>query len=166
VYRLMILNVPYRQPLNYKEDLIIQTSKDYEKINRAYVGLFRKLQIEYGVTEYKGIIASSDLVDLKEEFIREMSNDFNAANGLTVIFKLVKIMNSLVRSKDLNIEYVKEVLTLYNEFTWVLGIDEEILPLEESELSLVKLWQEARINKDFDKADMYRKEISKLGITL
>ncbi len=166
VYRLLILNVPYRQPLNYKEELLVQVSKDYEKLSRSYLGLFRRMQIEFNVSDFNAIIQSEDLVELKNEFIEELSNDFNTANAITVLFKVSKILNALTRQKEINIEYAKEALLLYNEFAWVLGINTDVELLSEADLNLVRLWKEARDNKDFEKADLYREQINLKGISL
>ena len=165
VYRLLILNVPYRQPLNYKEDLLKQATNDYEKIKRAYVSLFRKLEVEkedLGKEELTNV----ELVNLKQEFINAMSNDFNTANAITSIFQLTKMVNNYVRNKETNVSDMKQALGLFDEMLWVLGINVDIKELSVEELEIVKKWQEARNNKDFAKADEYRKEINERNILL
>ena len=165
VYRLLILNVPYRQPLNYKEDLLKQATNDYEKIKRAYISLFRKLEVEkedLGKEE----LTNNELVNLKQEFINAMSNDFNTANAITSIFQLTKMVNNYVRNKETNVSDMKQALGLFDEMLWVLGIGVDIKELSAEELEIVKKWQEARNNKDFAKADEYRKEINERNILL
>ena len=165
VYRLLILNVPYRQPLNYKEDLLKQATNDYEKIKRAYISLFRKLEVEkedLGKEE----LTNNELVNLKQEFINAMSNDFNTANAITSIFQLTKMVNNYVRNKETNVSDMKQALGLFDEMLWVLGIGVDIKELSAEELEIVKKWQEARNNKDFAKADEYRKEINERNIFL
>ena len=49
---------------------------------------------------------------------------------------------------------------------WVLGIDSIVKPLNNIELELVRKWQTARNNKDFESADVLRKEINDKGIIL
>lgn len=165
VYRLLILNVPYRQPLNYKEDLLKQATNDYEKIKRAYISLFRKLEVEkedLGKEE----LTNNELINLKQEFINAMSNDFNTANAITSIFQLTKMVNNYVRNKETNVSDMKQALGLFDEMLWVLGIGVDIKELSAEELEIVKKWQEARNNKDFAKADEYRKEINERNILL
>lgn len=166
MYRLLILNVPYRQPLNYKDELIEQIRVEYEKIARANISLYRKLQLEFNETDYKVKITENDLVSLNNEFISEMSNDFNTANAITIIHKLVKNINGITRTKNTTVDSIKQHLTLLNNFLWVLGIDEEIHPLNEEELDIVNKWQEARNKKDFATADKYRDLIQTKGIVL
>lgn len=166
IFRLLLLNVPYRQPLNYKEDLLEQVKTDYEKIYRSMVGLYRRLQLNFNETEFKVEVKNAELLKLENEFIEAMSDDFNTPNALTVIFKLVKLINNLTRQKEVEVSVIKEHLSLLHNFLWVLGMDEDVKPLTEEEITLVKAWQEARDKKDFALADKYRHEIFAKGIII
>lgn len=166
IVRFMILNVPYRQPLNYKEELIEQVKTDYEKIYRAMVGLIRRLQLNFNETDYQTEITQPELIALNDEFIAALSDDFNTPNAITVIFKLVKLINNLTRQKDVEMKIIKEHITLLQKMLWVLGIDEEIKPLTEEDLALVRAWHAARDQKDFNLADKYREEVYAKGIIL
>ncbi len=165
-YRLLILSVPYRQPLSYREELLNQAKTDYEKIVGAKVSLIRKLQLQYNAIYNKVTITNDDLLQIKEEFIDALSNDFNTANAITTIIKTVKIINNLSRQKEIDAQYALELLSLLDDEMWVLGIDANINPLTDEELELVHKWQEARNNKDFALADAFRNEISNKGIRL
>ena len=68
--------------------------------------------------------------------------------------------------KEINNSYLNEVLKLYNELLYVFGIEESLPLLKEDELELVKNWQKARSEKDFEKADYYRNLINESGIIL
>ena len=160
-YRLLILNTPYRQTLTYKDELLNQYTNDYEKIKRAYTSLYRTVEIVSAIEDVE--IKDVELNNLKTEFIEAMSNDFNTANAITTIFKLVKLTNNILRGKN-DVKYLKEVLTLFKELLWVLGISVDLSSLSEEEKNLYKLWEEARTNKDFTKADEYRERLVKLGI--
>jgi cysteinyl-tRNA synthetase len=61
---------------------------------------------------------------------------------------------------------IKEHITLLQKMLWVLGIDEEIKPLTEEDLALVRAWHAARDQKDFNLADKYREEVYAKGIIL
>lgn len=164
VYRLLILNVPYRQPLNYKDELVLQATNDYEKIKRAYVSLYRDLELNDNLEKVE--VNSSELLNIKNEFIEAMSNDFNTANAITSIFNLVKLINLYTRNKDTLVSLKKEALELLYELLWVLGIEVDIKPLTKEEKDLVLEWNLARKNKDFTKADELRTKISERNILL
>ena len=163
-YRLMILNVPYRQPMSFRDEIITQAKADYEKIIKARYSLVRKLQIEYGIIDYNTSIKNEELIALEKEFIDAMSDDFNTANAITALQHSVKCVNVVVRNKELDLEYAKELISILDKEMWVLGIDFNIEPLNEEELHLIKNWMEARNKKDFDLADKYRNEITNRGI--
>lgn len=165
VYRLLILNVPYRQPLNYKEDLLKQATNDFEKIKRAYVGLFRELEVTKNDLG-KDDVTDEQLLALKESFVDAMSNDFNTANAITSIFQMTKVVNNLIRNKDTDTSILKQTLKLFDDMLWVLGINIDLKPLNDEEKEIVLKWQEARNNKDFALADELRKEINERQIVL
>lgn len=165
VYRLLILNVPYRQPLNYKEELLQQATNDYEKIKRSYISLYRDLEMN-DFTFDKVEITYENLQNEKETFVEAMSNDFNTANAITSIFKMSKIINNLIRDKNASGEIKKQAMQLYKEMLWVLGIEVDITPLTPDEKNIVCKWYEARNNKDFTLADELRKEINERKIVL
>ena len=165
-YRLMILNVPYRQPMNFREEVLNQAKTDYEKINKTRTSIIRKLQIENDIVKYHVEVKNAELVQIEEEFKEALSNDFNTANAITSIQKILKLMNTCVRNKEFNSEYACELLSLLDKEMWVLGIDSEIQVLTESELELVRAWNKARSEKDFTLADKYRAQINEKGIVL
>lgn len=165
VYRLLILNVPYRQPLNYKEELLQQATNDYEKIKRSYISLYRDLEMN-DFTFDKVEITDENLRNEKEAFVEAMSNDFNTANAITSIFKMSKIINNLIRDKNASVEIKEQAMQLYKEMLWVLGVEVDITPLTPEEKNIVCKWYEARNNKDFMLADELRKEINERKIVL
>ena len=166
-FRLLILSVPYRQPLNYREELLSQVKGDYDKMYKAKLSLVRKLQLQKNIVlENNIVIKNEEVLKIKQEFIDALSSDFNTANALTAIIKTVKMINTLTRQKEFDEALGMELLTLLNEQMWVLGIDKEIKPLNEEELKVVLSWQEARNNKDFELADKLRMEITEKGIEI
>jgi cysteinyl-tRNA synthetase len=161
-YRLMVLNVPYRQPMNYKEDLLEQAKKDSEKIYRSYLTIFRQLELSAKTEPME----DEEIKALRTGFVEAMSDDFNTANAITSIFQMTKLANNLLREKDQNLPRMTAALKLFSEMLWVLGMNFEIKPLSETDISLVKQWHEARKNKDFQLADELRQQINAKGIIL
>ena len=118
------------------------------------------------VVDYKRDITSSDLIALEEEFKEFLSNDFNTANAITAIQKVLKLINAYSRTKEFDAGYACELLTLLDKEMWVLGIDSKIEVLNEENLSLVRDWTKARNDKNFELADQYRQRIIERGIVL
>lgn len=165
-YRLMILNVPYRQPMGFRNEMLDQAKTDYEKLVKAKTSLVRKLQLDKNVTEYKTDIKNQELIVLENEFKDALSNDFNTANAITALQKLIKLVNTVTRNKEIDLEYCMQLLTLLDKEMWVLGIDKQIAPLNDQEKETVLNWKKARDNKDFELADKYRNMINEQGIIL
>lgn len=163
-YRLMTLTVPYRQPLNFCDELINQALNDASKVRKAYVSLFRKIELEGEFVELK--LENEELLKIKEEFIEAMSNDFNTANALTCLHKVIKIINQATRAKEIDNNYLNEVLKLMNEILYVFGIEQHLDKLTFEQIELITSWKNARASKDFEKADYYREQISLNGIEL
>ncbi|MGD9604897.1 MAG: cysteine--tRNA ligase [Bacilli bacterium] len=162
VYRLLILNVPYRQPLSYRPELLEQSKNDFEKIYRSYLTLYRQIELGTNVQTEE----DNDVNAIKEEFIQAMSDDFNTANAITAIFKMVKLANNLLREKNPNIGNLKHLQQVFEEMLWVLGMDIKVIPLSNQDKELVNRWHQARKEKNFALADTLRTEINAKGIIL
>lgn len=166
VYRLLILNVPYRQPLEYKTELLGQATTDFEKIKRTYISLFRKLDLEFVDIAPVNGLTDQELLNLKASFVEAMSNDFNTANAITAIFDTTKHLNNLIRNNKTEADILKQAAQLLDGMLWVLGINIVINRLNPEERALVVKWQTARQQKDFAAADTLREEINNKGIQL
>ena len=68
--------------------------------------------------------------------------------------------------KEIAEMYNDEFFKTFKDMLYVLGINVDINPLSNEEKTLVIDWQNARKNKDFEKADELRNKINELGIRL
>lgn len=169
VFRMMMLNVPYRQLVNYKEELATQAATDFEKIKRPLISSYRKLELNDKIDDNLDYYNEFNLPEIKEvidEFVESMSNDFNTANAFTAIFKMTKLINNYLREKEIRYDYLIEAYKGLKSMLWVLGIKVEFNPLTLEEKKLVNAWNEAKKNKDFETADKYRNEIMSRNIVL
>lgn len=155
ILRSLILFSPYRSIISYSEDLKNQYAKEYDKWCRAYKQSLYTLQ-------YNGI-KSNELDDAAiAKFTEYMNDDFNVQNVLTLINDLVKEINVLTRSKDYDKLIIK--VNTFKKILDVLGIDLFVKEMTEEQLEAYKLWQEARLNKDFETADIYRQKLTDWNI--
>ena len=169
IYRLMMLNVPYRQLLNYKEELVTQSTNDYEKIKRPYISSYRKLELADKLSLEKDFYVeyvNQDVLNVVEEFKEAMSNDFNTANAITAIFKVTKLINNYLRERVVQYDALLESLQALKSMLWVLGVSVNVAPLTEEEKELVNKWNQAKAAKDFETADKLRNEIVSKNIAL
>ena len=155
ILRSLILFAPYRSIISYSEDLKNQYKKEYEKWQRAYKQALYTLQ-------YLGLLADKvDEADINE-FKNQMNDDFNVQNVLTLINTIIKSMNTTLRSKDYENLAIKT--NTFKTIMDVLGINLFVEKMSDENLDNYKKWQEARDNKDFETADIYRNKLVEAGI--
>jgi len=150
VLRSLILFSPYRGMIPYSKELFDQYAKEYDKWVRAYKQSLYELQ-------YRGIDAKGVNENDINEFKKFMDDDFNVQNVLTLVTTLVKEINTLLRAKDFDGLAVK--LNTFKTIIDVLGINLFVGKMNDEQLEVYKKWNEARNNKDFASADIYRKQL-------
>ena len=154
-YRLFISMQNYRNQVNFTDELFESYVKDYDKIKRAY----SQAAFTLDVNNIDGVEKDQEVIN---QFVEFMNDDFNTPNVYTQILQLVKDINVSVRSKDyatLSIKFntLKEILDVF-------GFEFEYKKLTDEDRVLYENWQKARMDKDFEKADIYRKELTLRGI--
>lgn len=155
VLRALVVFSPYRSIISYSEDLRLQYEKEYEKWQRAYKQALYELQ-------YRNIESEEVSSEYLEQFKEYMNQDFNVQNVLTLIQGMIKDMNTSLRTKQYQTLSVL-VNTLKTIFD-VLGINLFIEKMKDNELEVYKNWNEARANKDFAAADIYRRKLTEWNI--
>ncbi|MCR5786559.1 MAG: cysteine--tRNA ligase [Acholeplasmatales bacterium] len=154
-YRLLIIASPYRNSIDFTEDLLNQYRKMYDKFNRAY----KQACLLADVNNVKNDAINEDE---KAKFIEFMDNDLNTANALTLANDILKVINTSVRSKDYNLALV-EANTLKMIFD-VFGVRLSYNALSDEDKQIYKNWEDAKSVKDFELADKYRNMLSEKGI--
>lgn len=100
-------------------------------------------------------------------FEEAMEDDFNTADAISVVFELVKYINSHVSSASSK-RFLQELYDILYRLTDVLGLivekKEEILDEEIEQLIAAR--QAARKEKNFARADEIRAELLEKGIVL
>ena len=135
-------------------------TNEWAKLRKAYVSLYRHLEMQNAL-DYTN--KSEEYMD---KFLTEMSYDFNTANALTAIYEHIKLINKSVRDKNTSVDTLVKLFNALHDMFEVFGLGADVSPLKEEELTLVRRWQEARTNKDFELADTLRKQIVDAGIEL
>ena len=159
-YRLFILANHYRQNVSYSNELLQNMTNEWQKLRKAYVSLYRKLELKNKLVMSK---ANSEEI---ENFIKEMCYDFNTANALSTIYECVKKINKSLRDPNCDDEVLQSELNTLHDMFEIFGLDPEIKALTADEIKLVNDWNEARKNKNFEMADSLRTKINDMGIEL
>lgn len=146
VLRFFLATQQYRKPINFTDKAI----RDAE-VNLKYL----KNTFQQPLTE------TADEQELKRfvtAFQDAMDDDFNTANGITVVFDMAKWINSG--------SYTGMVKEAFEKILAVFGIvfEEEVLDADIE--ALIAKRQEARTNRDFATADAIRDQLAAQGIKL
>jgi len=159
--RYVLLSTHYRQQLNF-------TFQGLEAAKNAIQRLFDFLD---NLKTVKGEKDNPEVFNLlqkaKSKFEDALNDDLNISEGLGVIFDLVRDVNKLIDDEKISKSDALKVEKQMRSFDKVLGVlEKEKLVLDEKLKELVEQREQARKEKDWDKADKIRLEIEKLGMTI
>jgi len=156
--RMMFLMSNYRSPVDYSEQNLKQAEAAVQRISEFVNRL--NLSSSPGDSGLDRII----LNDSKEQFEKEMDDDFNTPKAVAVIFDLIKKINPMIDEGKISKDDAEITLGILNEFNDVLGV----VPAEYSSVpdeikKLAKEREELRKDKKFEEADKARDELKEKG---
>ncbi|WP_251860692.1 cysteine--tRNA ligase [Clostridium sp. Marseille-Q2269] len=168
VLRMFMLSGHYRTQINFSMELLDSTKaaldRLYNSINNLENLLDEVTSIE--VTD-KELEYKNELQKYKEKYIEKMDDDFNTADAISVIFDLVRDVNTNITVESSK-ELVQHALDLIRELGEPLGILQKSTKssLEEEVEKLIEQRQKARKEKDWALADKIRDDLKDRGIVL
>ena len=151
-YRYLCLSSHYRKVLEFSYDALDHAENSYIKLKNKISKLDKTKKIE-----------EEKLDRYKDKFIEAISNDLNTSSMLTIVYDVLKDGTLTDSTK----------LYIINDFDKVLSLD--LLKEEKEEINedLKKYIDEkimerknAKMNKDYQKADQIRDELLQKGIIL
>ncbi|WMM89126.1 cysteine--tRNA ligase [Heyndrickxia coagulans] len=166
VLRFFMLSVHYRHPINYSEELLANAKAGLERIKTSYQNVKHRLESSANLAEddEKWL---EQVRSLHRQFIRAMDDDFNTANGISVLFELSKQANYYLRGKNTTETVLRAFMKEFETISGVLGLklEEEVLLDEEIE-ALIEKRNEARKARNFQLADEIRDKLKSMNIIL
>ena len=164
--RYLLLSVQYRSQLNFTFDAIESCKA---ALQRLYTCRDAMERVKSAAKDGEAGAQTLEAVKTaRADFITAMDDDFNTADGISVLFELVRKINSALASPDVT---KGDIAAYYDEFTAltnVLGLlynkENDDIPAEVADL--VEQRRAARKAKDFALADALRDKITALGYTV
>jgi cysteinyl-tRNA synthetase len=159
--RLFILSSHYRSPLSYSDEGLAGSEKGAERLSRA------------ANRECASSTGAGDAIDaesFRQQFFQAMDDDFNTAQGVSILFELARTINQAADAGG-NIAGACRVLKELAED--VMGL--RLLPMESKADSvqaapfielLIKTRLDLRQAKQYQLADEIRNKLAELGILL
>lgn len=160
-FRLFMLSVHYRQPINYTDETIQLAVKEWQKIKSTFDQLHLKLDLAEALD-----IAGEEVLEIEalmKQFTEALDDDFNTSNAITSLYGVIKEINKMTRAKASDASCKYALMTLQN-MAYIFGFDLNKKRLTAEERELMKAWEEARKAKDFAKADELRAQLQALNV--
>lgn len=170
--RFFMLQSHYSSTLDFSNEALNAAEKGFKKLNNA-LALIKSL----AHTESKNIDTESEknILGLIDQCYQTMSDDFNTAKTLAVLFEMASQINTWVSQKELlqqvSAEVFEKFKTTYISFMEdALGLKEETTGnndlLEGTINVLIGLRKKVRTDKNFALSDKIRDDLKAIGIQL
>lgn len=165
VIRFLMATTQYRRPIRYNHDNLEEAKNNLTKLKTAVANVrFRQKDASDGVLE-KEIVAAFE--QNKQKFITAMDDDFNAQNGIAVVYEMAKQLNVYAERKTVEEKTLNYLLTEFNKIISIFGIEFADENVTDSVIeNLIEERYLAREKKDFARSDEIRDELKKKGIVL
>lgn len=169
--RFFMLQSHYSSTLDFSNEALQAAEKGFKKLINALV-LIKKMEPATGPEDSE---ISKEFTRLSEGCYLNMSDDFNTAKTLAVLFEMASRINDL---KSGNIKHGEVGKAAFAEFKQTyIGIIEQVLGLQEEVEQndetlkgtinlLIDLRKKARTDKNFALSDKIRDDLKKLGIQI
>ncbi|MBS4221055.1 cysteine--tRNA ligase [Bacillus sp. FJAT-49711] len=166
VLRFFMLAVHYRNPINFTDELLRNAGAGLERLKTSYQNLKHRLNVSANLTtndeEWLRKIS-----DLKNDFVKEMDDDFNTADGISILFELAKQANYYLMEENTSVKVIESFMNTFEELFSVLGLQLDAAELLDEEIDqLINERLEARKNRNFQRADQIRGQLKEMNIIL
>ncbi|CDQ41442.1 cysteine--tRNA ligase [Virgibacillus salexigens] len=167
VLRFFMLSVHYRHPINFTEELLKSAENSLERITTAYDNLAHRKASSMDLVDHKDRWMEK-ISNWKQQFEDEMDDDFNTANGISVLFDVTKEANVYLQSHQTCSHVIEAFQETIQSFLNVLGIEiKEDQPLLDEDIeALIEERNEARKARNFERADEIRDMLKDKNILL
>ncbi|MFC0274115.1 cysteine--tRNA ligase [Metabacillus herbersteinensis] len=166
VVRFFMLSVHYRHPINFSDELLDSTKNAFDRLKTSYSNLKHRIQSSTNLTENNSEWLSQ-IEELQTQFKREMDDDFNTANAISVLFELSKQANYYLQEKNTSVEVIQTFLQRFDDLGEVLGLTFSSIELLDEEIEvMIEQRIQARKDRNFALSDEIRDKLKELNIIL
>ncbi len=161
VLRYMTLAHQYRSPIDYSDELALQSAHALETIQHFIL----KLNLISSSAKSTQPVIKKIMTQVQKDFHAALADDFNTPQALAIIFSLFAILEShLARLSTHDAQYIQEIiLSLFAS----LGLSfSKKIKIPAVILRLCTQREQARSYKQFMQADALRNEIHQLGYSI
>lgn len=171
--RMFMLMSHYRSPLNYSGEILIQAQNALARLKTARENMAFLTENGADSVMTDGEKAFTEgLSQYRDRFIEAMDDDFNTADAISVLFEMVRDINTATAAdKNPTKELAKACLSIFDELANVLGVIYNSTGKADDALAkeveaLIEARQAARKEKNWAEADRIRDQLKDMGIVL
>lgn len=157
--RFFLLRAHYRKPVSFSYKNLDAARKNLKRLD-AFVG--KLLCLPPGLPHPQ---VASYLSQMEEAFQAAMDDDLNVSKALAAVFDFIKKTNPILSQGQLDRDQKKYILEAFGKIDEVFNIMKlEECPLAPGIEKLIREREEARKQKNWQRADGVRDELAKQGI--
>lgn len=171
--RFFMLQSHYSSTLDFSNEALSAAEKGFKKLNNA-LGLVKSLE-HPKTTSNANVDLEKTLADQVDKCFQNMSDDFNTAKTLAVLFEMSSQINTWVSQKDALAQISEKAFDNYK--STYISMMEEVLGLKEESSSnnhlldgtinvLINLRKKVRADKNFALSDKIRDDLKAIGVQL
>ena len=158
--RFFVVKNLWSSPVDYSESAMIEVRSAIEKIEE----FLRKIKLVKLAKSPKE--TSAEIKNFKENFYKELSDDFNTPKAFAVMFEFINKANTLLEKGFMSKKQAGDVYKIFQEINKIFGIINfkkvnKTIPAEIKKL--VQAREIHRKNKEWQKADEARLQIERQG---
>ncbi len=167
--RYFMISAQYRTPINFTSESMPQAKAALERLYTCLENArFAKEHASSAslLKEEEALINA--LARFEEDFVLAMDDDLNTAGALGVIFELARFINTNVTAGESSGAFADAAITLFTRLNGVLGLLEHARKddLDDKVQAMIDERQQARKEKNFQRADEIRDKLNEMGIVL
>lgn len=166
ILRFFMATTQYRRPIKYSEVTMKEAAVNLQKLQTALENLsFRKDSAVEQTDEDQEML--EQLASFEARFVEEMDDDFNTANGITVVYEFAKWLNQYSEKEVVSSVVLTKAITKFTEWLSVFGLYFVSNELVDDEVEqLIEERNQARKARDFARSDEIRDLFKEKGIIL
>ena len=165
VIRFFMATTHYRRPIQYSQANLDDARANLEHLRNTFRNLQYRLKDATSGTDGD---VQRQLAQFRDRFTKVMDDDINVANGIAVVYELMKFANQYVEQDAVQREPLVAIQVMLKKLLKVFGIEISLQPqTEDQEIqALIKQRDEARAAKDFALSDQIRDTLKARGIII
>ena len=156
--RWLMSSVHYRKELNFSDETIETARKELDHVMTP----LKQADVKAAMARY--VFADAYDEESYRAFLDQMDDDMNTPNAYAVIYDTVKKLNGALRQREIDFAAVGKYRNAVEKMLDILGVVVVKPEVTDEDIALFEKWNEAKKNKDFASADVYRGKLAEKGL--